>query len=225
MMKAIFLDVDNTLLDFNEEARNSMKASLRELALPWDDRIFPVFQQINDELWHRIEQGQLTKEGLRQLRWTLIFRELSIPADGVAFEDRFLHYLAQSACPIAGAHELLEYLYPRYPLYVVSNAPYEQQLRRLTRSDMFRYLQDMFISERIGFSKPSRPFFDACFQALPHILPEEAMIIGDSLTADIQGGIAYGMKTCWYNPQNLPVPQDMPMDYIVHSLCEIQNIL
>ena len=223
MIKAVFIDVDNTLLDFNRCSALSIKAALADYGFEYDDSMFPVFKRINDSLWNKIEKGELTREGLFKIRWNMIFKELDIPLDGVEFEKVYHDYLNCSTEKVQGADELLAYLYPKYTVCVTSNAHYEQQIKRLHDSGLDRFLHHIFISDKIGFPKPSAAFFDACFDELDGISPDEVIVIGDSPTADIDGGRNYGMKTCFFNFAH--TDEIIEADYTVNSLAEIMNIL
>lgn len=225
MIKAVLLDVDNTLLDFHACAEASMDAALAEHRIPKKETLFPAFLRINDGLWREIEQGLLTKERLHQIRWNLVFADQGIDYDGALFEKSFLKYLAQKVFPIEGAHALLEYLSGKYILCAVTNGPYEQQRKRLKAANMLSFFDHLFVSEQIGFEKPSENFFDACFAALPGISPAEAIIIGDSITADMMGGLQYGIQTCWFNYHHSAPPQDLSFTHIVHTLKEIESFL
>lgn len=225
MIKAVFIDVDDTLLDFGACAKEAMKETMSEFDMVFEEGMFPVFARVNEELWLAIERGELTREGLWQVRWNKIFAELGIEADGLAFEWKFHDRLARSAVAVDGAKELLEYLAERYPVCVTTNAPHRQQIIRLTSAGMIGSIRHVFTSEKIGVSKPAPAFFEACFKELGDTFPQETIIIGDSLTADIRGGAAFGMKTCWYDPHGKVRPEDIRPDYIVKSLSEIKNIL
>ena len=123
--------------------------------------------------------------------------------DGIAFERYFREALHESAIPVPGAHELLEQLHGRFLLCAASNGPYAQQVHRLELSDMRKYFDYLFISEKIGVSKPSRAFYDAAFAELnagraEPIRPCETLMLGDSPTSDMAGGLQYGMRTCFF---------------------------
>ncbi len=225
MIQTVFLDVDNTLLDFNENARLSMEKSFQDTGLTFRPEMFPTFISVNDRLWLEIEKGTLTRERLHEIRWEIVFSELSIDYDGKAFEKIFLHHIATSPKTIDGAMDLLRYLYPKYTVCLASNAPVEQQTKRLSHTDIPAFVHHTFISEDLGYAKPEKGFFDACFARLSDANAETSIIIGDSLSADIRGGVTSGIKTCWYNPEHKPAPADMKIDYIVHTLSEIKNIL
>lgn len=223
-IKVVFLDIDNTVLDFNACSKLSMEKSFSECGLPYENRMFDTFRRVNDGLWRQIEQGTLTRPELHRTRFALVLKELGIEGDGPAVETQFLKHLALEAIPIDGSYDLLEYLSPRYTLCIASNAPYEQQLKRLTTVNMLHYFHKHFISENLGAAKPSRAYFDACFARLPGVKPEECIIIGDSLTADIGGGKAYGLHTCWYD--HLRTGEICTeADYTVRALNEIKSIL
>lgn len=223
MIKAVLLDVDNTLLDFNKCACAAMQDAAREFPLSLPEHAFAVFRRINDELWRRIEEQTLTTEELYRIRWALIFRELGIDFDGPAFEARFYHYLTTAAEKVDGADELMAHLKDKYILCIASNAPYLQQVQRMEKAGYLPHLRHLFISEEIGAAKPSPLFFEACLAALAPLQPDEVLMIGDSLTADIAGAKACGIRTCWYRHGS---EKDGSMaDYCVADLREICGIL
>ena len=225
MIKIILIDVDNTLLDFNKCAEYAMKEACKEKGIEFLENMTSVFHEINNCLWSGIEKGTVTKEQLHNNRWKMIFERLNIDLDGVSFEKTFREYLAKSAEPITGAKELILYLSGKYRVFAASNAFYNQQIKRLTMAGMYENIEGMFISEKIGYEKPSKEFFDECFLQLGNPSKDEVIIIGDSLTADIGGGADYGIKTCWYNPDRKPQPEDFQIDYTVNKLGDILKIL
>ncbi len=203
-MKAVFIDIDNTLLDFDEYVRRTMQTGFRKFGLkPYEPYMYDVFNSVNDKLWQAIERGELTFMELKRIRWNRVFEALSIDYDGVSFEEYFRKQLNESAVTVPGAYELLDALYGRTVLCSASNGPFKQQLHRLEMADMLKYFSYNFISEDIGASKPSEEFYDEAFRRLNDgrdvpIMPQETLVIGDSLTSDMKGGIDYGMHTCHY---------------------------
>ena len=154
-MKAIFIDIDNTLLDFDAYVRESMRAGFARFGLrPYEPWMYDIFVRENDKLWQAIERSELTFARLQEIRWNTVFRALGIEADGIAFERYFREALHESAIPVPGAHELLEQLHGRFLLCAASNGPYAQQVHRLELSDMRKYFDYLFISEKIGVSSP-----------------------------------------------------------------------
>ena len=225
-VKAVMLDIDDTLLDFGACSRYAMLEAAKEFSLAFPEDYYDIFRRINNGLWLEIEAGKLTVEGLRDVRWQAIFREYGVDFDGRVFEDRFKDNLNLSAEPVEGALDLLRYLQGRgYILTAASNGPYGQQVRRLDSAGMLGYFDHLFISERVGAVKPSAAFFDVCFRELAPLRPEEVMMIGDSLTADIRGAADYGMRTCWFDiHRTAAVPRPGP-DHIVERLEEVCRVL
>ena len=157
-----------------------------------------------------------------------MFDALGINFDGPTFEAYFRECLHSNAIPMEGALEILEYLSNKYILGVASNGPYKQQVNRLTVAKMIRYFDYLFISEELGASKPSKEFIDKVFGRLnvhDTYLPEEILIVGDSITSDIMTGINAGMKTVYYNPNKNLHNDDVKTDYEITSLLELKSIL
>ena len=209
-MQMIFIDIDNTLLDFDAYIRQTMREGFVHFGLkPYEPYMEAVFHRENGKLWRQIEQGTLTFAELEAIRWDRVFTALDIAFDGQVFEKYFRAALYDSAIPVDGAMELLEALHGKYPLAVASNGPYDQQLHRLEIGGMKPYFDYFFISEHAGAAKPAPAFFDYAFRELNEnrsvpILPQETLIIGDSLSSDIAGGLQYGMKTCYYRRPGAP---------------------
>lgn len=230
-IKVLFLDIDNTLLDFDAAAAWAMKLCFQKAGLEYKAEMFDVFTEENNKIWQRIERKELTIDDLFYVRWQAILGHLGLEADGAEMEKEFRRLLNLSAVSIEGAEEILAYLkQKKYCLCAASNGPYEQQIRRLKKADMLKYFTHCFVSERVGADKPGKEFFDGCMKKLPGILPEECMMIGDSLTADINGGRAYGMSTCWYvsSVDKYKTEKEKcgkAADYIIHKLVDLKKIL
>lgn len=220
----VFIDIDDTLLDFTKCANDAIKSACNKFGVPYTTTLVDTFHPINLDLWHRLEKKEVTKEKLFDTRFQIVFDKLSIKADGIAFETAFRENFHESAILVDGARDLLEYLRSKYKVYVASNASMHQQTNRMKRAELDGYIDGYFVSEEIGFPKPQKEFFDACFKALPDVKPQDVVMIGDSLSADIKGACEYGLKTIWYNHRNEPT-SDVKCDYIVSRLSEIKNIL
>jgi 2-haloacid dehalogenase len=225
MIKAVLIDIDDTLLDFTLSARAAMRQGFEEYGLPFSERACGAFTRVNDALWRQIERGELTTDELFARRWNEIFALLGVEADGARFERRFLALLHATAIPVEGAAELCRYLSGRYVLCAASNAFYDQQRDRLRAAGMLPYFSHLFISERLGLRKPDRAFFGACLASLPGVRADECVMIGDSLTADVAGGRGTGMKTIWFDRAQRPAPADCGADYVVGTLAEIKTLL
>lgn len=220
----VFIDIDDTLLDFTKCANDAIKSACNKFGVPYTTTLVDTFHPINLDLWHRLEKKEVTKEKLFDTRFQIVFDKLGIKADGIAFETAFRENFHESAILVDGARNLLEYLRSKYKVYVASNASMHQQTNRMKKAELDGYIDGYFVSEEIGFPKPQKEFFDACFKALPDVKPQDVVMIGDSLSADIKGACEYGLKTIWYNHRNEPT-SDVKCDYIVSRLSEVKNIL
>ena len=224
-IKAILIDIDNTLLDFNKGAKLAMEKAFIECGLSFKDEYFSVFTRENDLLWEKIERGELTRQGLHKVRFSIIFNALNITGDSDKAEVEFRKALFDIAETVDGAVELLKYLSQKYKIYCASNAIYNQQINRLKIAQMHDYFEGFFISEIIGVQKPTKEFFDYCFEHMNGITKEQTIMIGDSLTADIIGAKNYRIKSIWYNHLKKPNKTDIVPDYEVASLLDIKNII
>jgi 2-haloacid dehalogenase/putative hydrolase of the HAD superfamily len=224
-IKAVFFDIDNTLLDFDKCAVYAIEQAFNDCGLKFDNSYSEVFFKINKGLWLDIEKKVITFEQLQKIRFNKVFEALNISYDGTITEARFRYHLKDAHFVVDGAVELVEYLAQKYDLYVASNAVYFQQLRRLENAGMLKYFKQVFVSENIGFSKPTKEFFSKCFEKVENASAEQTVMIGDSLTADILGATNFGMKSIWFNIEKKSVPDNVTADYIVSELLQIKKIL
>ena len=218
----ILIDVDNTLLDFEECANESIKNACARFCIDKATEICEIFHPFNLSLWQQLERGELTMEKLLETRFNSLFERVGVKADGIAFETAFHDGLAKCAVAVNGAKDLLEYLSSKYDVYVASNAPLGQQTKRLKKAGFDRYIKGYFVSAEIGYLKPNKEFFDACFAKLGE-KPQNACMIGDSLTADINGARNYGIKTIWFDKYRTGKNADC--DHTVTDLSQIKGIL
>ena len=218
----ILIDVDNTLLDFDKCANESIKIACARFGIDKANEICEIFHPFNLSLWQQLERGELTMEKLLETRFNSLFERVGVKADGIAFETAFHEGLAESAVAVDGAKEALEYLASKYDVYVASNAPLSQQTKRLKKAGFDKYINGYFVSAEIGYLKPNKEFFDACFAKLDE-KPQDVYMIGDSLTADINGARNYGMNTIWFDKYRTEKQADC--DYTVTDLFQIRNIL
>lgn len=225
MKKIILIDLDNTLIDFNECARHSIINAFNELGFTYTDKVFETFITENVKIWKRLEKGEITKPQLRADRWNIILGKLGIDFDGTILEEMFENGVAKGAYAVDGAYELLDYLKDKYKLYIVSNGFRFVQESRLKIGNFEKYFDDVFVSEDIGIPKPAKEFFDYCFNKLEKPDKNDIILIGDSLSADIIGGINYGIETVWFNKNKEPLPDNIKPTYTVNTLYEIPEIL
>lgn len=225
MKKKILIDLDNTLIDFNECARHSIMNIFDDLGFRYDENVFNTFITENVKIWKRLENGEIDKAYLRANRWNIILGKLGIDYDGTIIEERFENGVAQGAYAVEGAYDLLDYLYGKYDLYIVSNGFRFVQESRLKIGNFNKYFKDVFVSEDIGVQKPGIEFFEYCFNKMGNPPKDEAILIGDSLSADIKGGNIFKIDTIWFNKNGDSPDKTIVPTYIVNSLAEIKSIL
>ena len=223
-IKAVMLDIDNTLLDFHKSAEFAMEVAFKNHGLEFRPGYIKIFHEINDGLWQEIEKGTLTRERLWEIRFNKVLSALGLKGDGPKIEAEFRKILFDCAFLMDGAKELLEYLFGKYKIYAATNAIYHQQINRLTKAGIIKYFDNVFVSEKIGYQKPTKAFFDCCFSEIDKITPKETVMIGDSLTADIEGGLNYGMQTIWFNKDKKPFGDIMP-HFTICSLNQVKELL
>ena len=223
MISTVLIDIDDTLLDFNLCAKWAMEETAKAMKLSLPTHAFDCFQKINSSLWKQLEKKEIAPDGIYYVRWYKVSNALNVPFDGNKFEDYFLDHLSRSTIQVEGAAELLDYLSDKYKIYVASNGPFDQQVKRMKLAGMDRYISGYFVSEKIGYSKPSKEFFDTCYKEMQVSNRQEILMIGDSLSADIKGAHNYGIKTCWFDKERKGLTN--AADFTVNHLLDIKDVI
>ena len=224
MIRTVFLDLDDTLLDFTRTEAEAIGRVFRRMGLPSDGEVIARYHAINARQWALLEEGQVTREQLMTRRFDLLFAELGVSASSRQVCDAYEGELGKLCLLLPGARELLQTLAPRYELYVASNGESAVQRGRLRQGGLERYFRGVFISEEVGADKPAPAFFRACVAASPGFDPAAAIMVGDSLTSDIRGGRNAGIRTCWFNRLGRPAGEVRP-DWEITALDQLMPLL
>jgi 2-haloacid dehalogenase len=223
--KTLFFDVDDTLLDFAAAEKLALQLLFEEQNIPLTSEIEEKYKTINQGLWKRFEEGELSRDEVVNTRFSLLFNQYGKEVDGTLLEKNYRSFLEQGHQLVDGAFELITELSSQYDLYIVTNGVSSTQDKRLRASGLYPLFKGIFVSEDTGYQKPMKEFFDYVFARIPHFDVNQALIIGDSLSADIMGGELAGMDTCWFNPNMKPNNSDSSPSYQIHKLEELKPIL
>ncbi len=226
MIKNLFIDLDDTLFDFHKSEATALSKTFSELGIIPTEENIALYSRINQSQWERLERREATREEILLKRFEILFSELGIsdrlPSEAQAIYEK---NLSNTYFYIGGAVELLSELSEKYDIYIASNGTAVVQDKRIALSGIEKYVKKIFISQRVGYDKPSKAFFDACFETIENFKKEETVMVGDSLTSDILGGINAGIKTCLYNPKRKAGRDDIVPDYEIYELSELTKIL
>lgn len=222
----ILFDADDTLFDFSQSELNALKLSFGEHEIELSDLYFESYKKINQQLWKEFEEGKLAQDQLRVERFQRFFIEQGLTMDAAHFSTRYLTHLSEGAFLVPGALELCDYLKSHgYRLAIITNGIKEVQLKRIGKSELSQAFEQIIVSEETGYQKPQSGIFDYAFHKLNVNDKERVLMVGDSLTTDIQGGNHYGIDTCWFNPADKLNSSGIQPTYEISSLKELVGIL
>lgn len=223
----ILFDADGTLFDFLRSEKEAIAETFRSLGLAVDDEMIETYSRINDSLWKKLERGEIEKKVLFYHRFELFFAQYGVVADPKETAQVYMHRLAQKGYLLDGARELCERLYGKKKLYIVTNGAEYVQRSRYAVSGIGKYFEEAFISDVIGYQKPSVKFFEHVEKHIPNYERSKALIVGDSLSSDMAGGIAAGIDTCWFNPERKTAPEEMAekLTFVAHDMDEIYRFI
>ena len=221
----VLLDLDDTLLDFHKAEHIAIAKTFVRFGIVPEEALIRRYSEINAAQWKRLERGEIDREQVLVGRFQLLFDELGLDCSSREAKSTYENFLSQGHYFIPGAEALLEALHGEYRLFICSNGTAVVQEGRLKSAGIGPYFEEIFISEEIGFNKPSVEFFNRCFDKIPDFCRDRTVIIGDSLSSDILGGINAGIKTCWFNPQERPGRADINPDYVISKLEQVPALL
>lgn len=224
MIEFLFLDLDDTILDFHKAERIALSKTLEELGLAPTEEVLSRYHAINKWHWEQLEQGKMTREEVLVNRFGALFREMGREVEASLCARTYEKNLSIGHYFLPGAEEAVEKLSQKYRLFLASNGTASVQKGRLTSANLYRFFEQVFVSQEIGFNKPAKEYFEACFARIPGFDREKAMIVGDSLTSDIRGGLNAGMKTVWVNPEKADCGDIVP-HYQIESLAQLEELL
>jgi len=225
MIEFLFLDLDDTILDFHKAEKIAIGKTFREFGIEPTEEVLARYSQINKECWHKLELGEWNREQVLVRRFELLFGEYGIACDGTKIARAYEKNLSIGHYFLPGAEEAVDALSKKYRLFLASNGTASVQQGRMTSANLYRFFEKVFVSQELGANKPAREFFERATAQIPGYDPAKAMMVGDSLTSDILGGINAGMKTCWVNPKKLPADPAVPADYEIEALSQLETLL
>ena len=225
MIEFLFLDLDDTILDFHKAERIALSKTIRQFGLEPTEEVLTRYHAINKWHWEQLELGKLTRAEVLENRFAVLFEKYGMNVDATACARAYEKNLSIGHYFLPGAEEAVDRLSKKYRLFLASNGTASVQKGRMTSANLYRFFETVFVSQEIGHNKPSKAYFDACFAQIPGFDPAKAMIVGDSLTSDIAGGINAGIRTCWVNPQHLPCPENVRPDHQIEYLSQLEALL
>ena len=223
--KWLLFDADGTLFDYDKAEAAALANTFREFDLTLGPDDTATYRSINGDLWLAFERGKIAQGDLRTARFQRLFGALGLAQDAESFSERYLHNLGAASDLLEGAEPLVKMLQAHFSLALITNGIAMVQRSRLARSPLADCFDPIVISEEVGASKPAPEIFDVAFAKMGHPNKNDVLIVGDSLTSDMQGGYDYGIDTCWFNPQAKPRETNLPLSYEIQSLKALPSIV
>ncbi len=200
----LLLDLDNTLLDFSADMTNAFRRLYQacgfEKQRPYSAGLLDLYEKDNDRWWKKFERKECTKQELYIGRFVDFLKETGLSGDPEKINTLYFDFLGSGGTLLSGAQEFLQALKKDHLLYIITNGNAVAAKTRIRNSGVSRYIEDYFVSEAVGFAKPDARYFQYAAEHIPGFEKEKALVIGDSLTSDIQGARNYGLASLWYHP-------------------------
>ena len=221
-IRALLMDIDDTLFDFRTSSREALAIAFAEHEIPFTEDLLARYETIDAGLWQRFEQGGIEKEALYTERFRMLFEESGLSADPVSMNRAYFRELGDRRNFMPHCEQVLRLLHAKYRIFIVTNGNTDIQNRRIAASGMAQYFDRVFISEQMGCKKPDKLFYDKVFAEIGEDYRTCSIMIGDSLSSDMQGGRNAGIPTCLYGSHDA---SDARCDYAVADLLELPALL
>ena len=222
----VLFDADNTLLNFDAAENKALAETLVNYGIEPDAETVQTYREINSELWKQLEKGQIRREKLMSERFTRFLKAIDAAGNGAEMNRFYLEQLSTHPDLMSvNVLDVLKELSEVATLAIVTNGFDRVQSRRVQESGLLNYIEDAFVSEKLDSEKPNRKIFDAALRSLGVENREHVLMVGDSLSSDIQGGINAGLDTCWYNPNHAENPGKICPTYEISNLEELYQLV
>lgn len=227
MIKVILWDIDGTLLNFKQSESYAVRKCFSVFGLgECTDEMLARYSVINSRYWRRLEAGELTKEEVLQGRFAEFFRSEGIPCEKIReFNDEYQIRLGDKIFFNDNGYQIIQRLKGHVKQYAVTNGTYTAQKRKLEKSGLDMLFDGVFISDQIGIEKPNIGFFEHVWEQIGEYRKEEVLIVGDSLTSDMQGGNNAGILCCWYHPNGPENTGNLKIDYTISDLHQVESVI
>ena len=217
----LFFDADGTLFDYNRAEAAAFRKAFELLQIQYEHDYLNVYQKINSELWKALERHEITPAVLRVRRFEQLLEALQLTGSANDLNLTYVEQLGLCTDLIDGAYAVLQILSRNSRIAIVTNGLEAVQRSRLRHSTIHPFITELVISEEVGAAKPHPAFFDAAFARTGNPPKRDVLIIGDSLSSDMQGGLNYGIDTCWYNPGGESKPESLSITYEITRLQDL----
>lgn len=224
--KVILLDFDDTLVDFHDAEIQAYGHLMKTYKVPHHLHDYQHFKTVNQNHWEAFQRGEITKDEVLSHRFVETFNSYGITVNGHEADIVFRDGLALAPIKwLEGMEQILHTLHERYRLAIVTNGVTETQERRIAQTDLLSIMDHIFISDKVGVQKPHAGFFEHVFSMFPQYDKTDFLIVGDSLTSDIQGGLNAGIDTCWLNHRHLDNQTNIKPNYTITHTQQLAEIL
>jgi putative hydrolase of the HAD superfamily len=223
--KYLLFDLDGTLFDYDYAEAQALKQTFFEFGIQYEDNFLEVYRKINHAIWNDFEAGKITQEKIKIKRFSELAHELELNYKSSNFSDSYLTNLSKGTHLIPGAEKTISKLSKKAELALITNGLTMVQKPRIGHSTIGQYFKLVVISEEIGYAKPGKEIFDHTLDKLDNPDKKDVLMIGDSLSSDITGGVNYGIATCWFNPKKFKRNEHPKPDYEIESLNDLLHIV
>lgn len=225
MITTLLFDLDGVVLNFLKAEEISLAKVFQDYGIPYGGKEEKLYHTINRHLWDEFEKGTVDKDRVTLGRFVDLFDALHIDADGIQAARQYQNGIAYCFEAYQDALDILPELAKKYRIYAVTNGVDFTAHNRLKGTDTAKYFLDVFVSESIGAQKPSLEYFNYVMDHIDYFDVNSTVLIGDSLTSDIQGAKNIGVTSIYLNRTAKENTSTIIPDHTISSLYELEPLL
>lgn len=225
MYSHILFDMDDTIFDFQQAQLVSFKCVLKKYDVPFSLEAYQCYENINHNLWQQFDAGILSKDRVQNERFVRFFDAMNIDIDGMQANLSYQESLATQTWLVPHAKEICMELSKNHILSIVTNGVGITQKKRFLLSEVRPYFTNILISEDVGVAKPNKKFFDEVLKTIECMEKDKVLLVGDSLSADIQGANNAEIDCCWFNPKGATPDCKVQITYTITDLMQLMDIV
>lgn len=224
--EVIIFDADQTLFDFKKSEKKALENTMFDFEIEYDEKHhLKIYKDINSKMWKEFEEGKITQKKLKTERFRRLSEKLGIKFDEKEFADKYMDNLSQASYVYEESEPLLKEIHGERIMSIVTNGLKVVQDGRIRKSQIAHYFQDIVVSEEVQIAKPDSRIFQLALDNLKYEDKKKVLVVGDSLSSDIKGGINFGIDTCWYNPDDTKNESGIEPTYEIRELRELLDII
>ena len=226
--EVLIFDADDTLYDYSKAEIYALKNLFKDIGIDYNEIYQEIYNEINKKIWEDFEKGLISQKDLKNERFKILFDKLnfkSLDFKNINFGEIYQEHLSNADFLFEESLDIIKKLHKKYRLAIITNGLLKVQEKRIRKNEIAKYFEEIVISDEVNMRKPNKDIFDYTLNKMQVEDRTKVLMIGDSLTSDILGGINSGIDTCFINLYKKKNKSDINANFEINHVRELKNYL